>query len=95
MSATYGFHLIAETLPSGEYEGGGNSIVRCLWGLWTPQGEPVSGMVSMGPCVSGFDVWACSAAVAREAKAMVAGWREARERCLHRLPLFDHVGGAA
>lgn len=95
MSNTHGLHLVAETISGCEYEGGGNAIVRCVWGLWTPQGEAVSGTGGIGPRVSGFDIWACAAAVARETKAMLAGWRRARESCPYWLPLFEDHGGAA
>lgn len=95
MSESFGMHLIGETLNRWEYEGGGNAIVRCLWGLWTPHGAAVAGTGGMGPCVSGFNIWECATIAARETREMLAGWRKAREGCPYYLPLFAAVGGAA
>lgn len=95
MSDSFGMHLIGETVTGCEYEGGGNAIVRCVWGLWSPRGDAVAGTGGIGPRVSGFDIWSCAAAVARETKHMLASWRKATDEGPCHATLFDGVGGAA
>lgn len=95
MSNSFGMHLVGQTLNGCEYEGGGNAIVRCVWGLWSPRGDVVDGTLGIGARVSGFDIWACAASVARETKEMLSEWGRGRERRPPQLLLFESVGGGA
>lgn len=94
MSNSFGMHLIGQTMNGCEFDGGGNAIVRCVWGLWSPRGDAVDGTVGIGARVSGCDIWACAASAARETKEMLADWGR-RERRPSQLLLFESVGGGA
>lgn len=76
----YGCHLIGETVTAAEFEDGGHSIVRCVWGFWNASGKPVEGTYSIGACVSADNIWECAARCARMAREIVTHRRDQARR---------------
>ncbi len=92
--ATYGFHLIGETVTAAEFEDGGHSIVRCVWGFWNASGKPVEGAYSIGACASGDNIWECAARCARMAREIVTHRRDqARRHATEQRALIRSGGG--